>query len=354
MCDGFINGNITAHSCSFIDENSLGLPNLKYKSLLHILHLVSLLFYFFFVCEFFCYSNWLTIDAMLFWIQYICWTIRFYSFVFILLILMIKSVGVLLCKNVCLVFFRSNFNRMMHLMTNNDLLSLFFLSTFYWQVICLNTFIHHGKHRNIHCHLLYILKTICLFAITLSILAYTSISSNNCEYSQNRYALFFRSIISVLLYVFPWYFNHFLCFYHFCIEFNFCFKVFLHIFWLSFFASHFLLDIFLYIFFVIQISSINNRRYRSFSELSYSFKGKNNSTKTLNLESHFMSASTHESYEKDIQKLKNHLTSLIVISTNFLLHCHIDEFYVIFHSKCPSCVYLKKSINFFLENKIRF
>lgn len=126
-------------------------------------------------------------------------------------------------------------------------------------------------------------------------------------------------------------------------------------FFFTFFGCHFLphifcLTFFLTFFFVIQISSINNRRYRSFSELSYSFKGKNNnSTKTLNLESHFMSASTHESYEKDIQKLKNHLTSLIVISTNFLLHCHIDEFYVIFHSKCPSCVYLRKSINFFFS-----
>lgn len=153
--------------------------------------------------------------------------------------------------------------------------------------------------------------------------------------------------------VFPWYFIHFLCFYHFCIEVYFCFTVFLHIFCLTFFAWHFSWHFSCH-FFVIQISSISNRRYRSFSELSYSFEGKNNSTKTLNLESHFMSASTHESYEKDIQKLKNHLTSLIVISTNFLLHCHIDEFYVIFHSKCPSCVYLRKSINFFFENKIRF
>lgn len=219
---------------------------------------------------------------------------------------------------------------MMHLMTNNDLLSLFFLSTFYWQAICLNTFIHHGKHRNIHCHLLYILKTICLFAITLFILAYTSISSNNCEYSQNHYALFFRSIISALLQCFLDILFIFFVFIIFVLK---C--IFASQFFFTFFASHFLLDIF----FVIQISSISNRRYRSFSELSYSFEGKNNSTKTLNLESHFMSASTHESYEKDIQKLKNHLTSLIVISTNFLLHCHIDEFYVIFHSKCPSCVY---------------
>lgn len=240
MCDGFINGNITAHSCSFIDENPLGLPNLKYKSLLHILHLVSLLFFFLWI---FCYSNWLTIDAMLFWIQYICWTIRFYSFVFILLILMIKSVGVLLCKNVCLVFFRSNFNRMMHLMTNNDLLSLFFLSTFYWQVICLNTFIHHGRRRNIHCHLLYILKTICLFAITLFILAYTSISSNNCEYSQNHYALFFRSIISALLQCFLDILFIFFVFIIFVLNWIFASQ-----FFLTFFASHFLLDIFLDIF----------------------------------------------------------------------------------------------------------
>lgn len=197
---------------------------------------------------------------------------------------MIKSVGFLLCKNVCLDFFRSNFNRTMHLMTNNDLLSLFFLSTFYWQVICLNTFIHHGKHRNIHCHLLYILKTICLFAITLSTLTYTSISSNYCKYSPNHYAAFFRSIISVLFHVFPWYFIHFLCFYRWIV-------FLLHIICLRPFALHFSWH-----FFVIQIFSINNRRYRSFSELSYSFKGKNNnSSKTLNLESHFMSASTHES-----------------------------------------------------------
>lgn len=159
---------------------------------------------------------------------------------------------------------------------------------------------------------------------------------------------------------FQHYFSVSLIFYSFSLFLSFFYWI---VFLLHSFSSHFLLEVFFFTFFawhfswhffchffVIQISSINNRRYRSFSELSYSLKGKNNnSTKTLNLESHFMSASTHESYEKDIQKLKNHLTSLIVISTNFLLHCHIDEFYVIFHSKCPSCVYLRKSINFFFS-----